>query len=453
MSGPTSTGRLTALALPEFDGYELLEEIARGGMGVVFKARQVRLNRIVAVKTILAGQFATPVELQRFRAEAEAAAHLQHPNIVAIHEVGERDGLPYFSMDYVEGRNLGEVARAGPLEAKRAAGYLKQIAEAVAYAHQQGILHRDLKPSNVLIDRADQPRLTDFGLAKRLQGDLELTRTGQVLGTPNFIPPEQAAGNHAKVGPRSDVYSLGAILYFLLTSKPPFQGRNLEETLARVLATDASSPRLLNAKVPRDLETICLKCLEKDPRRRYATARELADELGRFARDEPILARPVGRAGRVWRWCRRHPAVASLAISLTITLVALLAVLALLADRRGAIGSGAGGQAAGPAILTELWVVDGVTLAKTNVGPGRAVSVDVVNGNYWAGMSSPTTYDPAGVIIRDGATDTTLFTIPLSGTNRFCPGAVSVDSIHRRAWVDAQCGHGNDPIWVLNAVL
>src|SRR5262245_55874750 len=223
-----------------FGDYELLEEIAHGGMGVVFKARQVSLNRIVALKMILAGPYASKDFIQRFRAEAESAAKLQHPNIVAIHEVGEHEGHHYFSMDYVEGQNLAQLVRDKPLLAQRAAGYVKTISEAIHYAHQQGILHRDLKPSNVLIDQFDQPRVTDFGLAKRIANselgtqNSELTATGQVLGTPNYMPPEQAGGKRGEIGPRSDVYSLGAILYFLLTARPPFFAEAFEETLHQV---------------------------------------------------------------------------------------------------------------------------------------------------------------------------------------------------------------------------
>ena len=294
----------------DFGDYELLEEIAHGGMGIVYRARQKSLHRIVALKMMLAGQFAQPEFVQRFRAEARAIAQLQHPNIVAIHEVGEHDGQPWFSMDFVEGRTLAEVVCEGPLPGPRAATYLKAIAEAVHYAHQQGILHRDLKPSNILIDATDQPRITDFGLAKRLTSDLgpqtsDLTLTGQVLGSPNYLSPEQAAGKQAEVGPASDGYALGAMLYHLMTGRPPFQADSLTTLLRQVMETEPVSPRLLNASVPRDLETICLKCLEKQPSRRYATAQAMADELGRFLRSEPILARPVSRPEKVWRWRQR----------------------------------------------------------------------------------------------------------------------------------------------------
>jgi len=317
-----------------FGDYELLEEIARGGMGVVWKARQKSLNRLVALKMMLSGQFAQPEFVQRFRAEAEAIAQLQHPNIVAIHEVGEHEGQPYFTMDFVEGRTLAEIVREGPLPAQRAATYLKVIAEAVQYAHQHGILHRDLKPSNVLIDTNDQPRITDFGLAKRLTGDSELTLTGQVLGSPNYLAPEQAAGRQTDVGPTSDVYALGAMLYHLLTGRPPFQADSLTTLLRQVMETEPVSPRLLNASVPRDLETICLKCLEKEPSRRYASAQALADELGRFLLGEPILARPIAPTGKVWRWCRRKKTLAA-ALG-AVVLVAALGFAGILSQWRRA---------------------------------------------------------------------------------------------------------------------
>lgn len=304
----------TALPRP-FGDYELLEEIACGGMGVVYKARQVSLNRIVAVKMMLAGQFAREEYVQRFKAEAEAAGSLQHPNIVAIHEVGECDGQHYFSMDFVPGRDLAELVRKAPLPAGRAVGYVRTIAQAVHYAHERGLLHRDLKPSNILIDESDQPRITDFGLAKRLTADPQLTQTGQVLGSPNYLSPEQAEGRHREVGPESDVYSLGAILYHLVTGRPPFQAENLVGVLQQVSHHDPVSPRLLNPGVPRDVETICLKCLEKDPRHRYPSAKALAEELDRFLCDEPIQARPLGGIEKLARWSRRNRLAAGLALT------------------------------------------------------------------------------------------------------------------------------------------
>jgi WD40 repeat protein len=280
-------------------------------MGVVFRARQISLNRLVAVKMIASGELASPEFVQRFHLEAEAAAGLQHPNVVAIHEVGVHEGQHFYSMDYVEGQTLAERAVNNPLPPELAADYLKTIAEAVHYAHQRGILHRDLKPSNVLIDSLDRPHLTDFGLAKRLTGDSDLTLTGQLLGSPNYMPPEQALGQRQAATIACDVYSLGAILYFLLTGRPPFAAQSMTETLQQVLHSEPVSPQVLNPAVPRDLETICLKCLSKEPPRRYSSAQELADDLGRFLKGEPVQARPVGATGKAWRWCRRNPVVAS----------------------------------------------------------------------------------------------------------------------------------------------
>ncbi len=315
-------------ALPRvryFGDYELLEEIARGGMGIVYKGRQVSLHRIVALKMILAGQFASETEVQRFYAEARSAANLQHPNIVAIHEVGQHEGQHYFSMDYIEGKSLAQIVRENPLPAEKAAGYLKTITEAIEFAHRQGTLHRDLKPSNVVIDRFDQPRITDFGLAKRIEGTAQITVTGPITGTPSYMPPEQAGAYDGKASPASDVYSLGALLYDLLTGRPPFLGENLVVTLNQVLNAEPVAPRLLSPEVPHDLETICLKCLEKDPQKRYPSAAALADDLGHFLRHEPIAARPVSQWERGWRWCKRNRTVSSLSA----TIVALLLLAAI----------------------------------------------------------------------------------------------------------------------------
>jgi WD40 repeat protein/tRNA A-37 threonylcarbamoyl transferase component Bud32/tetratricopeptide (TPR) repeat protein len=297
--------------IQRFGDYELLGEIAQGGMGVVYKARQLSLNRTVAVKMIRSGAFASKEFVQRFRVEASAAAVLQHPNIVAVHEVGVHEGQHFFSMDYVAGQNLAQMVRDGPLPANRAARYVQRIAEAIHYAHQSGILHRDLKPSNVLVDQNDQPRVTDFGLAKQLNSESSATLTGEVMGTPGYMPPEQASGNRGAVKAWSDVYSLGAILYHLLTGRAPFAAGSLEETLNQVLHQDPVSLRLLNPAVPRDLDTICLKCLEKEPTKRYSSAQLLAEELTRFLNQEPILARPLSTVGKAARWCRRKPALAT----------------------------------------------------------------------------------------------------------------------------------------------
>jgi WD40 repeat protein/tRNA A-37 threonylcarbamoyl transferase component Bud32 len=312
-----------------FGDYELVEEIAHGGMGVVYKARQVTLNRLVAVKMIRAGVLASDADIHRFRTEAEAAGSLRHPHIVAIHEVGEHDSQHYFSMDLIEGKNLAASVREHPWSAEKAAACVKTIAEAIHYAHQRGILHRDLKPSNVMVDVLGTPHITDFGLAKRLEEDSQLTASGAVLGTPSYMAPEQTMGKRAATSAACDVYSMGAILYELLTGRPPFQGETTLDTLKLVRETEPVSPRLLNPKVPRDLETICLKCLEKEPKRRYASAQELADDLNRFLHHELILARPTGGLERAIKWARRKPATAALAGVSCVAVLALAGILAV----------------------------------------------------------------------------------------------------------------------------
>lgn len=309
---------------PIFGTYELLEEIGRGGMGVVYKARQRSLKRTVAIKLLVSGAYSSESLLRRFQIEAESAASLQHPGIVGIFEFGENDNQPFYTMEFVEGRNLSDVSGGRPMAPARAATYARAISEAVQYAHTRGILHRDLKPSNVLIDLNDRPRITDFGLAKQLHGQSDVSVAGQMLGSPNYAPPEQAAGK--EVSEMSDVYSLGALLYSLVTGRPPFLASTIQETLRLVHETDPISPRALNPDVPQDLDTICLKCLEKDPARRYHSAQALADELNRFLKGEPILARPVSKAEQGWRWCRRHPAIASLAATVAAALTATSAI-------------------------------------------------------------------------------------------------------------------------------
>lgn len=326
-SATNSSSSSNPEAITRFGDYELPELLARGGMGVVYKARQISLNRTVALKMIQAGALATPAEVKRFHAEAEAIAQLHHPNIVAVYEIGEHEGQHYFSMDYVAGRTLAEIVHDGPLPAIRAATYVKTVAVAVQYAHQQGILHRDLKPANIIIDENDQPRITDFGLAKRFQDSAlriphsALTLSGQVLGSPNYLPPEQAEPKRGMLGPPSDVYALGAILYHLITGRPPFQAESLTTLLQQVIESDPLAPRSLNPGIPCDLETICVKCLEKEPQRRYDTAQALADDLDRFLNREPVQARPIGSADRAWRWCRRRPVLASLVTALVLVLI------------------------------------------------------------------------------------------------------------------------------------
>lgn len=330
---PEAADRLSTLPRRlRLGDYELIAELARGGMGVVYRARQISLNRPVAVKVLLAGQFSNATALKRFHVEAAAAASLNHPNIISIFEVGEEDGQPYFSMELIEGRGLDELTRPGPLPPTDAARLLRTIARAVQFAHERNVLHRDLKPSNIMVDNTGVPHIADFGLAKQIESSADLTLTGHVLGTPGYMPPEQAEPGHGKTTVASDVYSLGAILYHLVTARPPFMADSLTQTLRLVTDGEPVSPRLLNPNVSRDLETICLKCLEKDPARRYATAQELADELDRLLNGEPIRARPIAAAERLARWCRRQPALAGAAV--LVLIVAIGSPIALIRINR-----------------------------------------------------------------------------------------------------------------------
>jgi serine/threonine protein kinase/Tfp pilus assembly protein PilF len=305
----------------ELGDYELLEEIGRGGQGVVFRARQKSLNRTVALKIIGLGQWASKAHVKRFRLEAEAAARLDHPCIVPIYEVGEREGSCYFSMKFVEGGQLDEAVRRTPMPIRQAAELMAKVARTVHYAHEHGILHRDIKPGNILLDAKGEPHLTDFGLARLAESESSVTHTLEVLGTPSYMAPEQAVGNNAAVSSVTDVYGLGAVFYQLLTGHPPFAGGATYETIKLLLDTEPRPPRLLNIKVDRDLSTICLKCLEKDPKRRYASALALAEDLEHWLKHEPIQARRTGIFARGKKWVRRNPAISAL-ITLSVALAA-----------------------------------------------------------------------------------------------------------------------------------
>src|SRR6266542_1949683 len=309
------TTRLAGM-LGNFVDYELLEEIGRGGQGVVYRAHQKSLNRTVALKVIGLGPWTTEAHLKRFRREAEAAASLEHPGIVPIYEVGEREGCCYFSMMFVEGGQLDELVRREPMPARRAAELIAEVARTVHYAHEHRILHRDIKPGNILLDGKGEPHLTDFGLARLVETESTVTRTLEVLGTPSYMAPEQAVGNNAAVTAETDVYGLGAVFYQLLTGHPPFAGGTTYETIKLLLDTEPRQPRLWNPKIDRDLSPICLKCLEKDPKRRYSSALALAEDLERWLKHEPILARHTGIIGRSGKWVRRNPTSALLAASL-----------------------------------------------------------------------------------------------------------------------------------------
>jgi tetratricopeptide (TPR) repeat protein/predicted Ser/Thr protein kinase len=326
-SGPASPMPATGAAtmLGELGDYELLEEIGRGGQGVVFRARQRSLNRTVALKVISLGQWASKAHLRRFRLEAEAAAHLDDPCIVPIYEIGERDGACYFSMKFIEGDQLDKIIGSEPVPGRKAAELTAKLARTLDYAHQHGVLHRDVKPGNILLDAKGEPHLTDFGLARLVETESTVTRTLEVLGTPSYMAPEQAAGNKAQLTSVTDVYGLGAVLYQLLTGHPPFAGATTYETVRMVLETQPRQPRLYNPKVDRDLETICLKCLEKEPAKRYGSAQELAEDIERFLRNEPIRSRRSSRLGHAWRWCKRKPLVASLAAALIVVVAVAMA--------------------------------------------------------------------------------------------------------------------------------
>ena len=336
LSAPSTSPPASPLedtALPRIQGYEVETVLGRGGMGVVFRARHLRLGRTVALKMLLAGAYASPHERARFQCEAEVVAGLRHANIVQLYDVADHEGRPYFTMELVEGGNLAQKLPGTPQPACQAAALLATLAEAVQVAHEGGIVHRDLKPANVLLTADGTPKVSDFGLAQRLEGGASLTQTGVAIGTPSYMAPERALGRTDAVGPAVDIYALGAILYEMLTGRPPFRGETAVETVHQVIFQDPVPPSWLNSKVPRDLETICLKCLHKEPGRRYASAGALAADLKRFLEGRPVLARPMSRPERSWRWCRRHPWETALA-GLTLLVILLIVGGAWWADRQ-----------------------------------------------------------------------------------------------------------------------
>jgi WD40 repeat protein/tetratricopeptide (TPR) repeat protein/serine/threonine protein kinase len=326
---PESGPEGPATKFPAVAGYEILGKLGRGGMGVVYQARQVSLKRLVALKMIRGGADADAEDLTRFRTEAEAVAKVRHPHIVQIYEVGEYQGLPFFSLEYCEGGSLAERLKTHPMGPRQAARFVETLARAMHATHERKIIHRDLKPANVLLTAEGEPKITDFGLAKKLDEVVGQTHTGAVMGTPSYMAPEQAAGKTKEIGPAADIYALGAILYELLTGRPPFQAKTTLETVVKVLSEDPVPPQKLKVKLPTDLETICLKCLRKEPQKRYGTAQALAEDLRRFLDDQPIVARPAGKGERLWRWCRRNPVIAGLTAMAGCLLIAVGVVTAI----------------------------------------------------------------------------------------------------------------------------
>ena len=355
-------------------GYEIIGELGRGGMGVVYKARQTKANRLVALKMILASRHAGTQERMRFRIEAEAVARLQHPNIVQLHDVGELDGRPFFSLEFCEGGSLDKRMKQDHLSAERAAALIETLARAMHYAHSRGVVHRDLKPANILLDGEGTPKIADFGLAKRLDSEFGQTQTGEIMGTPDYMAPEQASGRIKEIGPGTDIYALGAILYDMLTGRPPFQAPSVLEALELVRSQEPVPPSRLRVKLARDLETICLKCLQKEPHKRYASALELAEDLKSYLNGEPIRARPVSIFERGLRWSRRNPIVAGLLVALTFFFLAGI-LFSVLVWRQSAqqydemAVQGAALQATTLENLREQYTADVVTRAKMHAVP------------------------------------------------------------------------------------
>jgi WD40 repeat protein/serine/threonine protein kinase len=337
--GSLPTMPLEEEPLPQVPGYEVESVLGRGGMGVVYRARHLRLGRLVALKMTLAGAYAGPQERERFRREAEAVAALRHPNLVQVYDAGDWAGRPYFTMELIEGGSLAQRLAGTPQPARQAAELLATLAEAMQTAHQGGIVHRDLKPANILLTTDGTPKIADFGLARRLEGGAGLTQTGAVVGTPSYMAPEQARGDKNTIGPGTDVYALGAILYEMLTGRPPFRAETAAATLQQVVADEPVAPRRLNPSVPRDLETVSLMCLRKEPARRYASAAELSADLQRFLRHEPILAKPIGPMGRLSHWVRRHPGLAASlpAVAVLLLMLATGSLVAMLHFRATAL--------------------------------------------------------------------------------------------------------------------
>jgi serine/threonine protein kinase len=447
---PSRTG-----SVPEIPGYEVLEMLGRGGMGVVCRALQKSLNREVALKLlpyiIHGGGAAAAAE--RFRREAAAVARLQHPNIVQVFEAGELAGVPFYAMEYVAGRTLAGALRDGPLPPRQAAECLERVARAVHYAHQKGVVHRDLKPANVLLAANGDPKIADFGLARALDDASELTATGQVVGTPSYMAPEQARGR-APAGPAGDVYGLGAVLYAALTGQPPFRAETIYATLSQVAEADPVAPRRLRPDIPRDLETICLKCLRKEPGQRYATAQEVADDLRRWLSGEPPRARRAGVVERVARRARRHPLVALLLVLWLVTLIALLLALALLWSGYGRSPPGDPSSAASTRRVSSIrptvrWAYASSTASHSSrvngtasAGPGTFGTSRRAIASHSSGIPAPVRAEtwaaPAARLKSHAGGKSTLLTTrkTRSGATSGRTGSVLASSTHRHRSAD-----------------
>jgi tRNA A-37 threonylcarbamoyl transferase component Bud32 len=314
-------------AIPNIEGYVILRELGRGGMGVVYKAKQIDLKRIVALKMILHHGYLTKETLTRFRTEADALARVTHPGIVQVYEISEHEGQAYFTLEYCGGGSLAREIKRGPFPPPKAATVVEQLARAIHFAHEANIIHRDLKPGNILRTTLGQYKITDFGLAKKLDIEENITQSGAIIGTPGYMSPEQASGDVDRLGPACDIYALGVILYECVTGRVPFRAQSVMDAVVQVVTLEPVAPTQLEPKTPKDLETIILKCLHKTPERRYRTALELADDLGRFLRGEPILGRPASRTERAWRWGRKHPAASA---AMAMSAFALIAALGLI---------------------------------------------------------------------------------------------------------------------------
>ena len=447
--------RLKQGEIVNFGDYELLEEIARGGMGIVLRARHVSLNRIVALKVILLGQYATEEDVLRFHSEAESAASLRHEGIVPVYAIGEYEGNQFFSMEFIDGTTLADLITESPIGAKDAAKILSAVCSAVAYAHKNGVVHRDLKPGNILIDKAGNPHVTDFGLAKRIDTDPNLTGAGQLIGTPNYMSPEQASGLNHMSGSHSDIYSLGAILYSVLTGRPPFYAATIVETLKQVTTQEPVPLHRLNRMVDRDLETISLKCLQKNPADRYQTATELKDDIDRYLNHEPIRARPASFSDRAWLWCTRNPVVSILSFILAGLIVALAIGGPVIAYRQSKLQArtneslqrqnklGQDLQASTNALnanLVKMHIERGHAAAKTgNLQAALPSYTAALKGSIDAGQSEWGHRFRIGAILQQATKPISMWELPTQ------PSHVALG--HRKTLVAVYCRNGELDVW------